>query len=174
MSLCPYCLYLFTDTKPRFTANPDITPVGRVPTLAIYLDFTVYYCLHHYHHWIIVRRPMWRRHLTAAVVTATVQSGGGLACSAERRSAGKSRLRGGQFVYEYAVDEGTHDIERILHWVYPIWGIWAWMGQGDGQTEAEGIQSQDGRGDALLRRMPPYLTYLTQSARSYGIQKMSE
>ena len=25
---------------------------------------------------------------------------------------------------------------------------------GDGQTEAEGIPSQDGRGDALLRRMP--------------------
>ena len=29
---------------------------------------------------------------------------------------------------------------------------------GDGQTEAEGVLSQDGRGDALLRRMPPYLT----------------
>ena len=29
---------------------------------------------------------------------------------------------------------------------------------GDGQTEAEGIPSQGGRGDALLRRMPPYLT----------------
>ena len=26
---------------------------------------------------------------------------------------------------------------------------------GDGQTEAEGVPSQDGRGDALLRRMPP-------------------
>ena len=26
---------------------------------------------------------------------------------------------------------------------------------GDGQTEAEGVRSQGGRGDALLRRMPP-------------------
>ena len=29
---------------------------------------------------------------------------------------------------------------------------------GDGQTEAEGVPSQGGRGDALLRRMPPDLT----------------
>ena len=29
---------------------------------------------------------------------------------------------------------------------------------GDGQTEAEGEPSQGGRGDALLRRMIPYLT----------------
>ena len=29
---------------------------------------------------------------------------------------------------------------------------------GDGQTEDEGVPSQGGRGDALLRRMPPYLT----------------
>ena len=29
---------------------------------------------------------------------------------------------------------------------------------GDGQTEAEGLPSQGGRGDTLLRRMPPYLT----------------
>ena len=29
---------------------------------------------------------------------------------------------------------------------------------GDGQTEAEGVPSQGGRGDALLRRMPRYLT----------------
>ena len=29
---------------------------------------------------------------------------------------------------------------------------------GDGQTEAEGVPSRGGRGDALLRRMPPYLT----------------
>ena len=29
---------------------------------------------------------------------------------------------------------------------------------GDGQTEDEGVPSQDGRGDALLRRMSPYLT----------------
>ena len=29
---------------------------------------------------------------------------------------------------------------------------------GDGQTEAEGVPSQGGRGDALLQRMPPYLT----------------
>ena len=30
---------------------------------------------------------------------------------------------------------------------------------GDGQTEAEGVPSQGGRDDALLRRMPPYLTW---------------
>ena len=30
---------------------------------------------------------------------------------------------------------------------------------GDGQTEAEGVLSQGGRGDALFRRMPPYLTW---------------
>ena len=29
--------------------------------------------------------------------------------------------------------------------------------QGDGQTVAEGVSSQGGRGDALLRRMPPDL-----------------
>ena len=29
---------------------------------------------------------------------------------------------------------------------------------GYGQTEAEGVPSQGGRGDALLRRMPPDLT----------------
>ena len=29
---------------------------------------------------------------------------------------------------------------------------------GNGQTEAEGVPSVRGRGDALLRRMPPYLT----------------
>ena len=29
---------------------------------------------------------------------------------------------------------------------------------GDGQTEAEGVPSQGGRSDVLLRRMPPYLT----------------
>ena len=29
---------------------------------------------------------------------------------------------------------------------------------GDGQTEAEGVPSQGGRGDALLQRMSPYLT----------------
>ena len=29
---------------------------------------------------------------------------------------------------------------------------------GDGQTWAEEVPSQGGRGDALLRRMPPYLT----------------
>ena len=29
---------------------------------------------------------------------------------------------------------------------------------GDGQTEAEGVPSQNGRGDALVRRIPPYLT----------------
>ena len=30
---------------------------------------------------------------------------------------------------------------------------------GDGQTEGEEVPSQGERGDALLRRMPPYLTY---------------
>ena len=29
---------------------------------------------------------------------------------------------------------------------------------GDGQTEAEGVPVQGVRGDALLQRMPPYLT----------------
>ena len=29
---------------------------------------------------------------------------------------------------------------------------------GDSQTEAEGVPAQGGRDDALLRRMPPYLT----------------
>ena len=29
---------------------------------------------------------------------------------------------------------------------------------GDGQTEAKGVPLQGGRGDALLRRMPPYMT----------------
>ena len=29
---------------------------------------------------------------------------------------------------------------------------------GDGQTEAEGVPLQSRRGDALLWRMPPYLT----------------
>ena len=33
-------------------------------------------------------------------------------------------------------------------------------GVSDGQTEAERVPSQDGRGDALLRRMPQYLTCL--------------
>ena len=31
---------------------------------------------------------------------------------------------------------------------------------GDGQTEAEIVPSQGGRGDALLRRTPPYLTLI--------------
>ena len=35
---------------------------------------------------------------------------------------------------------------------------------GDGQTEAEGVSSQVGRGDALLWRMPP-ISYLTCSNR---------
>ena len=30
---------------------------------------------------------------------------------------------------------------------------------GDGQTGAEGVPSQGGRGDTLLRRMTPYLTW---------------
>ena len=65
----------------------------------------------------------------------------------------------------------------------PIWEIWAWRAWrlpgrwpdgglsegyghsgpsvclGDGQTEDEGVPSHGGRGDALLRRMPPYLTW---------------
>ena len=65
----------------------------------------------------------------------------------------------------------------------PIWRIWAWrtwrlpgrwpdgglsvgyghdgpgVCLGDGQTENEGVPSQGGRGDALLRRMTPYLTW---------------
>ena len=32
------------------------------------------------------------------------------------------------------------------------------VGLGDGQTEAEGVPSEGGRGDALLRRMSPHLT----------------
>ena len=32
------------------------------------------------------------------------------------------------------------------------------VGLGDGQTEAEGVPSQGGRGGVLLRRMPSYLT----------------
>ena len=35
---------------------------------------------------------------------------------------------------------------------------WAWHLQGDGQTEAEVVPLQGGRGDALLRRMAPHLT----------------
>ena len=41
-------------------------------------------------------------------------------------------------------------------------GLWAWRAWGllgDGQTEAEGVPLQGGRSDALLRRMPPYLTW---------------
>ena len=45
-----------------------------------------------------------------------------------------------------------------------IWRIWeAWRAGdclGDGQTETEVLPSQGGRGDALLRRMFPYLTWL--------------
>ena len=40
---------------------------------------------------------------------------------------------------------------------------------GDGQTEAGGVPSQGGRGDALLRRMPPYLTRMSRSARTLFI-----
>ena len=39
------------------------------------------------------------------------------------------------------------------------------IGLGDDQTEAEGGPSQGGRGDALLRRMTPYLTYHGLGAR---------
>ena len=65
----------------------------------------------------------------------------------------------------------------------PIWRIWTWWAWrlpwrwpdeslsegyghdgpdvclGDGQTEAEGVSSQGGRGDAPLRRTPPYPTW---------------
>ena len=40
---------------------------------------------------------------------------------------------------------------------------------GDGQTEGEGVPSQGGRGDALLRRMPPYLT-LTLPPQTFSLQ----
>ena len=39
---------------------------------------------------------------------------------------------------------------------------------GDGQTKAEGVPSQGGRGDALLRRMPPYLTLLGRGKSYLG------
>ena len=40
----------------------------------------------------------------------------------------------------------------------------------DGQTEAEGVPWQGGRGDALLRRTPPYLTWMLSHSRieDYG------
>ena len=38
---------------------------------------------------------------------------------------------------------------------------------GDGQTEDEGVPSQGGRGDALLRRMPPYMTLTLFSSVNY-------
>ena len=39
------------------------------------------------------------------------------------------------------------------------------VGLGNSQTEDEGVLSQGGRGDALLRRMPPYLTYLPSKSQ---------
>ena len=39
---------------------------------------------------------------------------------------------------------------------------------GNGQTKAEGVPSQGGRGDALLRRMPPYLTLLGRGKSYLG------
>ena len=36
---------------------------------------------------------------------------------------------------------------------------------GDGQTEAEGVPSKGGRGDALFRRMSPYLIYYVEWMR---------
>ena len=44
---------------------------------------------------------------------------------------------------------------------------------GDGQTDAEGVPSQGGRGDALLRRMPPYLTWLISEDPLYVIQYLT-
>ena len=69
----------------------------------------------------------------------------------------------------------------------PVWRMWAWRAWrlpgrwpdgglsegyghggpgvclGDSQTEAEGVPSQGGHGDALLRRMLPYLTWYLDS-----------
>ena len=39
-------------------------------------------------------------------------------------------------------------------------------GLGDGQTEAEGVSSQVGRGNAVLRCMSPYLTLETKGVAS--------
>ena len=39
-------------------------------------------------------------------------------------------------------------------------------GLGDGQMEAEGVSSQVGRGDAVLRCMSPYLTLETKGVAS--------
>ena len=44
----------------------------------------------------------------------------------------------------------------VLSKVYVHWGSGDCLG--DGQTEAEVVPSQGGRGDALIWRMPPYLT----------------
>ena len=38
---------------------------------------------------------------------------------------------------------------------------------GDGQTEAERVPSDGGRGGTLLRRMVPYLTYLVLKMQDY-------
>ena len=49
-------------------------------------------------------------------------------------------------------------------WLYQVesyvrvWACRPGVCLGDGQTEVERVPSQGGRGDALLRRMPPYLT----------------
>ena len=42
--------------------------------------------------------------------------------------------------------------DSVLSWSEGMTGL------GDGQTEAEGIPSRGGRGDALFRRMLPYVT----------------
>ena len=47
----------------------------------------------------------------------------------------------------------------------------AWRLLGDGQTEAEGVPSQGGRGDALLRRMPPPTYRLGETGQDTAMQK---
>ena len=56
---------------------------------------------------------------------------------------------------------GAHTLHDCVRWS-PSGRIRAWRAWrlGDGQTEAEGVPSQRERGDALLRRMLPYLTRL--------------
>ena len=55
--------------------------------------------------------------------------------------------------------------DRVLSEIYGHDGPGVCLG--DGQTEAEKVPSQSGRGDALLRRLPPYLTLLS-SFRTLG------
>ena len=52
----------------------------------------------------------------------------------------------------------TNKINRNTDWHRTAWHGGPGVCLGDGQTEAEGVPLQRGRGDALLRRMSPYLT----------------